>query len=113
MMTNVRGLGHPVIMVRSREGPARARTLAFMWQKANRRAAAEKAVRKIEAEAIAVVVAQTIGLSTGRALRRGSRQAFSSRIRPASRQQAARLYSGRQSIRGHSRISWFNYGLDI
>ena len=34
-------------------------------------------------------------------------------IRPASRPRAARLYSGRQSIRGHSRISWFNYGLDI
>ena len=41
-----------------------------MLQKANRRAAAEKTVRKIEAEAIAFVVAQTIGLSTGRALRR-------------------------------------------
>jgi len=34
-------------------------------KKANRRAAAEKTVRKIEAEAIAFVVAQTIGLSTG------------------------------------------------
>ena len=33
-----------------------------MLQKANRRAAAEKTVRKIEAEAIAFVVAQTIGL---------------------------------------------------
>jgi len=43
-----------------------------MLQKANRRAAAEKTVRKIEAEAIAYVVAQTIGLSTGRALRRSS-----------------------------------------
>ena len=70
---NVRGLGHPVFMVRSREGhPARARTLTFTWQKSNRRAAAEKTVRKIEAEAIAFVVAQTIGLSTGRALRRSS-----------------------------------------
>jgi hypothetical protein len=47
-------------------------SLAFMLQKANRRAAAEKTVRKIETEAIAFVVAQTIGLSTGRALRRGS-----------------------------------------
>jgi hypothetical protein len=37
-----------------------------MWRKANRRAAAEKIVRKIEAGAIAFVVAQTIGLSTGR-----------------------------------------------
>jgi len=37
-----------------------------MLQKANRRAAAEKTVREIEAEAIAVVVAQTIGLGTGR-----------------------------------------------
>jgi len=37
-----------------------------MLQKANRRAAAEKTVRKIEAGAIASVVAQTIGLSTGR-----------------------------------------------
>jgi hypothetical protein len=35
-------------------------------QKANRRAAAEKTVRKIEAGAIAFVVAQTISLSTGR-----------------------------------------------
>ena len=43
-----------------------------MLQKANRRAAAEKTVRKIEAEAKALVVAQTIGLSTGRALGRGS-----------------------------------------
>ena len=64
---NVRGWGHPVFMVRSREGhPAHARTLAFMWRKANRRAAAEKTVRKIETEAIACVVAQTVGLSTGR-----------------------------------------------
>ena len=38
-----------------------------MWQKANRPAAAEKTVRKIEAEAIAFVVVQTIGLSTDRA----------------------------------------------
>ena len=37
-----------------------------MLQKANRRAAAEKTVSKIEARAIAFVVAQTIGLSTGR-----------------------------------------------
>ena len=37
-----------------------------MLQKANRRAAAEKTVRKLEAEAKALVVAQTIGLSTGR-----------------------------------------------
>ena len=37
-----------------------------MLQKANRRAAVEKTVRKIEAEAKALVVAQTIGLSTGR-----------------------------------------------
>ena len=38
-----------------------------MLQKANRRAAAEKTVRKIEAEAIAFVRrGQTIGLSTGR-----------------------------------------------
>jgi hypothetical protein len=43
-----------------------------MLQKANRRAAVEKTVRKIEAEAKALVVAQTIGLSTGRALRRSS-----------------------------------------
>jgi hypothetical protein len=35
-------------------------------QKANRRAAEEKTVRKIEAGAIAFIVAQTIGLSTGR-----------------------------------------------
>jgi hypothetical protein len=35
-------------------------------QKANRRAAAEKTVRKIEAGTIAFVVAQTIGLSRGR-----------------------------------------------
>jgi hypothetical protein len=39
-----------------------------MLQKANRRAAAEKTVRKIEAGAIAFVVVQTIFLSTGRAL---------------------------------------------
>jgi hypothetical protein len=38
-----------------------------MLQKANRRAAAEKTVRKIEAGAIAFVTAQTISLSTGRA----------------------------------------------
>jgi hypothetical protein len=37
-----------------------------MLQKANRRSAAEKTVRKIEAGAMAFVVAQTIGLSTGR-----------------------------------------------
>jgi hypothetical protein len=37
-----------------------------MLQKANRRAAAEKTVRKIEAGAMAFVVAQTVGLSTGR-----------------------------------------------
>jgi hypothetical protein len=37
-----------------------------MLQKDNRRAAAEKTVRKIEAEAIAFVLAQTIGLATGR-----------------------------------------------
>jgi hypothetical protein len=36
-----------------------------MWQKANRRAAAEKIVRKIEAGAIPFVVAQTIGLIEG------------------------------------------------
>jgi hypothetical protein len=40
--------------------------------RANRSAAAEKTVRKIEAEAIAFVVAQTNGLRTGGALRRGS-----------------------------------------
>jgi hypothetical protein len=39
---------------------------AEMLQKANRRAAAEKTVRMIEAEAIAFVVVQTIGFSTGR-----------------------------------------------
>jgi hypothetical protein len=43
-----------------------------MLQKANRRAAEEETVCKIEAEAIAFVAAQTIGLSTGMALRRGS-----------------------------------------
>ena len=37
-----------------------------MLQKANRRAAAEKTVRKLEAETRAFVVAQTIGLRTGR-----------------------------------------------
>jgi hypothetical protein len=37
-----------------------------MLQKANRRTAAEKTVCKIEAGAIAFVVAQTINLSTGR-----------------------------------------------
>jgi hypothetical protein len=37
-----------------------------MSQKANCRAAAEKIVHKKEAGAIAFVVAQTIGLSTGR-----------------------------------------------
>jgi hypothetical protein len=47
-----------------------------VWQKTNRRAAAEKTVRKIEAEAIAFVVAQTIDLSTGRALSRGSWKAL-------------------------------------
>jgi hypothetical protein len=63
---NVRDWGHPVFMVRSREGhPDRARTLAFVWQKANRHAAAEKTVRKIEAAAMAFLVAQTVGLSTG------------------------------------------------
>jgi hypothetical protein len=41
-------------------------TSRTMLQKANRRAAAEKTVRKIEAGAIASLVAQTIGLSTGR-----------------------------------------------
>jgi hypothetical protein len=35
-------------------------------QKANRHAAAEKTVRKMEAGAITFVVAQTIGLATGR-----------------------------------------------
>ena len=38
-----------------------------MLQKDNRRAAAEKTVRKLEAETRAFVVAQTIGLSKGRA----------------------------------------------
>jgi hypothetical protein len=88
-----------------------------MWRKANRRAAAEKTVRKIEAEAIAFVVVQTIDISTGQGawswLLTSPRLWKSSYIRPASRLQAARLYSGRQSIRGHSRISWVNYGLDI
>ena len=37
-----------------------------MLQKDNRRAAAEKTVRKLEAETRAFVVAQTIGLRTGR-----------------------------------------------
>jgi hypothetical protein len=37
-----------------------------MLQKSNRRTAAEKTVREIDAGAIAFVVAQTIGLSTGR-----------------------------------------------
>ena len=41
-------------------------TTRTILQKANRRAAAEKIVRKIEAGAIPFVVAQTIGLSTGR-----------------------------------------------
>jgi len=87
-----------------------------MLQKANRRAAAEKTVRKIEAEAIAFIVAQTIGLSTGRALRRGSDKPSSLKkvLHPARfKATTARLYSGRRSIRGHSRISWVNYGLGI
>ncbi|HEY1255645.1 MAG TPA: hypothetical protein VGF01_12775 [Terracidiphilus sp.] len=47
-----------------------------MLQKANRRAAEEKTVPKIDAEAMAFIVAQTIGLSTGRAERENDPSSF-------------------------------------
>jgi hypothetical protein len=77
-------------------------------QKAYRRAAAEKTVRKIEVEAIAFVVAKpSASAKVGRFVVAPDKpSSLKIVLHPARfKARAARLYSGRQSIRGRSRIS--------